>query len=223
MSPAPARLLAWFVAPAAPPGERPSLRLVPLPPDPAIPPAAPTSPGGTAAACVVGAGSVPQALGVALAHRLARRRREVVVCVWAPAGHDAVRPRRADRRARRLATALAVDGCEAVAAGRAVRVLLPDAPEQAARTAARLADAPGRAVVTVLAGPRDAAFDTLLAGQRLVLAAMAADAPAALAELATASLGGAAPAAAVRAVRVPARWSGRARGAALASAVEALA
>jgi len=123
-----------------------------------------------------------RALGVAAAALLARRRRAPcgLACVWT--GPEAQRHPEARapaaRAARRLATALGARGLDAVAGGRAVVVALPADPAEAASAAGRACAAAGAApTILVVAGPRDDAFDTLLAGcdRALVVARPGAD------------------------------------------------
>jgi hypothetical protein len=101
------------------------------------------------------------------------------------------------RAAEHLAARLVAAGYAPVAGGRGVVVGLPEDPVAAVREFARLAaiaDDPA-AVVLALCGPRESAFDALLAGRALLVLALAAGAPATLAGPATAALAALAPAA----------------------------
>ena len=116
-----------------------------------------------------------RAVAVAAASLLARRARGdcALACVWTPVatpppgdGH-----RRASRQARRLARALDARGLAAEACGRVAAVTLAVAPEDAVAAARRaLAAAAQVPAVLVLGGPRDGAFDPLLAEHDLVVA-----------------------------------------------------
>jgi hypothetical protein len=111
-------------------------------------------------------------------------------------------------RARRLAASLEARGLAVTASGRLVRVRLDDDPHVAAIEAARVAAAAGdAAVVTAICGPREPAFDALLAGQDVTVVA-AGDAPEELVRIGVASLGHRA----VAASSVPAlpAWAARA-------------
>jgi hypothetical protein len=117
-----------------------------------------------ARAVAVGAGSL-----------LARRVRCgcALACVWTPAAASprADGRRCASRQARRMAQALDGRGLAADACGRAAAVTLPASPEDAVAAARRaLAAAAQVPTVLVLGGPRDGAFDSLLAEHDLMLA-----------------------------------------------------
>jgi hypothetical protein len=95
-----------------------------------------------------------------------------LACVWTP---DAT-PARADGRPlawaapQRLAASLGARGLVADACGRTAAVTLPAAPADAVMAARRaLAAAAQAPAVLVLGGPRDAAFDVLLAEQDLIV------------------------------------------------------
>ena len=135
------------------------------------------------------------ALGAALGLLLASRHRAatVAVCLW-----TAGRPLRVRWRApalpaaRRLMSALAARGHDAVGAGRLVTVRLPaacdDAATEARRVVAAAASADGAPTVLALGGPRAGAFDTLLAEQDLVVVAARSGAAPVLARLAVQGL-----------------------------------
>jgi len=185
------RVAEVFVAPAddrdastaGEPGLRGALR------DRARPSVAQRAP--AAAVAVLAPAADAPALGAALGLALARagRSRVCVVCVWSPA------PARAGWRAppmpaaARLASTLRARGHEARASGRLVVVRLSadahEAASQALRTGAAAGSAP---TVVVLAGPRMAAFDELLAMQDLVVVALATATDPSLAQLASAGL-----------------------------------
>jgi hypothetical protein len=134
------------------------------------------------------------ALGSALALALARQRHEPVglVSVWSPARESVRSPWCGTGlpASARLAAVLKARGHDARASGRVVGVRLASAPDEAASEAARAAAAAGSSsVVLVLAGPRSASFDALLAAQDLVVVAVAPGADPALASLAMAGLG----------------------------------
>ena len=94
----------------------------------------------------------------------------------------------AGRHARRLAASLAARGIDATASGRLARAALPTpAPEAAAAAERALAAAQAPAVV-VVAGPRCAALDEVLASLDLLLVAASPDEDASLARLATEGL-----------------------------------
>jgi hypothetical protein len=121
-----------------------------------------------AVALLCAAAEDARALGVAAATLLARRARAGcgVACIWSapePYRHAEPQPP-ANRGARRLSAALAGRGLDARPCGRAVAVALPADPPQAVAAACRAAAAAGAApAVLALGGPRDAAFDGLLA------------------------------------------------------------
>lgn len=103
--------------------------------------------------------------------------------------------------------------------------MLPEAASlaaAAARVPADGGDAGSFAVVTILVGVRDEAFDELLAAQDLVVVVVAADAAADLGELAVSALAALAPKADVWSVALPSRLGAPARRAAVARALEAL-
>jgi hypothetical protein len=134
------------------------------------------------------------ALGVAAASILARRRRAdcALACVWAPEGVSRAagegRPL-AGRAARRLATALVARDVSGTARGRLAIALPAGEPATAAPAAARALAAAGAApTVLALGGPREPAFDALLADQDLVVVATRPSASGPLADLALAAV-----------------------------------
>jgi hypothetical protein len=161
---------------------------------PAAPAAASASAAPAAVAVLCAAGDA-RALGVATATLLARRHRMpcAVACVWTAAAAElppaSSRPP-AGRASRRLAAALAGRGLDAMACGRVAVVTLPADAESARAAAGRAFAAAGAApTVLVLGGPRDDAFDALLADCDRVLVLARAGGDAALASLAVAGLG----------------------------------
>ena len=139
-----------------------------------------------------------RALGVAAGVVLARAARAptALACLWtAPdaARHPDARPPSV-RGARRLAAALTARGLDAVPSGRVATVALPADPSAALAAAGRAAAAAGAApVVLVLGGPRDAAFDELLAVQDRLLVVARPGSGEAIAGLALAGLPDLAP------------------------------
>jgi hypothetical protein len=134
------------------------------------------------------------ALGVAAASILARRHRAdcALACVWVPEGVSRAasegRPL-AGRAARRLATALVARDVPGTARGRLAIALPAGDPATAAPAAARALAAAGAApTVLALGGPREPAFDALLAEQDLVVVATRPSAGGPLAELALAAV-----------------------------------
>ena len=131
------------------------------------------------------------AVGAALALALARAGRTpaCVVCLWSPGAARAGWRAPALPAAARLAATLRARGHDATAGGRLVVVRLSVCGEEAASQALRVSAA-ARAAPTVLAlaGPRETAFESLLAMQDLVVVALAPAADAALAQLARAGL-----------------------------------
>ncbi len=79
------------------------------------------------------------------------------------------------RRARRLERSLQARDLRASAAGRVVRVELPAEPEAAIASAARAEATTDAPMVVVVAGPREAAIDRLLAEHELLLIAAGDD------------------------------------------------
>jgi hypothetical protein len=137
----------------------------------------------TAAVCGPDAESVAAALALTL-----RVRGPVVVCSWASRARRTSAPRSVG--ARRLVTSLQARGLDATASGRLVLVRLDEDAHVAAAEAARAAAAAGEApVVSAICGPRDPAFDGLLAHQDVTVLA-AADAPEELVRLGVAALDG---------------------------------
>jgi hypothetical protein len=128
----------------------------------------------------------------ALALALARRHGAPcgVACAWR-AGWGAGARFPAAGKARHLALRLDARGLAAEAAGRLVRVRLPDDPVAAGAAAERAAGAASCPVVVALAGPREPALDQLLAAQDLVVLVHRPDSDDdALARAAEASLAG---------------------------------
>jgi hypothetical protein len=142
---------------------------------------------------VLAAPSHGPALGSALAFALARGRRAPagLVSVWAPGDAPLRGPWHGPGMpaATRLAAVLGSRGHEARASGRVVGVRLAQAADEAAAEAGRVASAAGSApAVLVLAGPRSAIIDDVLAAQDLVVVALAPDDDPVLARLAAAGL-----------------------------------
>ncbi len=131
------------------------------------------------------------AVGAALGLALARAVRAPVclVCVWAPGAARAGWRAPALPAAARLAATLRARGHDAAGSGRLVLVRLSSCGDEAATQASRVSAAAGCAPnVLALAGPRSAAFESLLAAQDLVVVALAPGADASLAQLAGAGL-----------------------------------
>lgn len=130
--------------------------------------------------------AAPVGAAVANELRCRARARTALLIVWAPSGVPAAAAP-AWPAARRLAERLEAGGSSAVARGRLVRVDLPPDPEAAAARIPELiaGDAPA---VLVLAGPRPATFDQVLAAARLVVLVTDADRPPAVEELAVEEL-----------------------------------
>ena len=143
---------------------------------------------------VVCAAEDAAALGVAAASILARRHRAdcALACVWAPEGVSRAAGEGgplAGRSARRLATALLARDVPSTARGRLAIALPARDPATAAPAAARALAAAGAApTVLALGGPREPAFDALLADQDLVVVATRPSASGPLAELALAAV-----------------------------------
>jgi hypothetical protein len=147
--------------------------------------ARPVAPSAIAAPAVAVCGPGAQPLACALALVLGRS--PAVVCSWADGGRGASAP--ATAGARRLAASMAARGLEARATGRLVLVGLDVCASVAAAEVARASAAAGdAAVVVALCGPRDPAFDPLLAAQDLAVVA-SHDAPEELVRLGVAALG----------------------------------
>jgi hypothetical protein len=171
------RLAALFVEPgpaARAPGRRP---VAAAPPAPCV--------------GVIAAPRHALAVGSAVALSVARplRARRAVVCIW-PSGRW-VRPALrapASAGARQLRRSLDARGIEATAAGRLVRVVLPDRPEVAAALAQRTVGAAAAPVVLVLAGARPEVLDEVLLEQEAVVVAADPDADPSVADLAVATL-----------------------------------
>jgi hypothetical protein len=136
-----------------------------------------------------------RALAIGAATVLARRHRVpcALACVWTAPGIEHRTPEArppAARAARRLASALGARGLEAVACGRAVAVTLPGDPAHAVPAAVRAGAAAGSAPVAIaLGGPREDAFDALLADCDRILVAARGEGDGAVAALAVAGLG----------------------------------
>jgi len=131
------------------------------------------------------------ALAVALGLALARARRVPagIVCVWSPERTRSGRRAPPMPAAGRVAAALRARGHDATATGRLAVVRLSACGEEAASQALRVGAAAGAApTVLAIGGPRTAAFDALLAMQDLVVVAVAPEADASLARLASAGL-----------------------------------
>lgn len=136
----------------------------------------------TAPEQAVGAGAA-----LALAAGAAHGAPCAVVCRWT--GAEAKAPVRSSAlsavAARRLAARLDARGLDAGACGRLVSVILPAAGEDARAAAERAAAAAGDApVVLVVAGPRPAALDPLLARLDRLVVAPPPGAPAGLEQMA---------------------------------------
>jgi hypothetical protein len=135
------------------------------------------------------------ALGVAAASILVRRHRAdcALACVWAPEGASRALGESgplAGRAARRLANALAARDVPSTARGRLAIAAPPGDPATSSAPAAARALAAAGAAPTVLAlgGPRERAFDALLADQDLVVVATRPSASGPLADLALAAV-----------------------------------
>lgn len=109
------------------------------------------------------------------------------VCV--PEQHEREAGPLATPAAARLARWASGRGHDAVARGRTVRVTLAADPRRASAEASRLAAATDARVVTVLAGPREPAFDELLAEQDRVVVVTRPDTDPDLLALTLAGLG----------------------------------
>jgi hypothetical protein len=135
------------------------------------------------------------ALGVAAASILARRHRAdcALAFVWAPEGVSRAVGQGgllAGRAARRLATALAAREVPSAARGRlAIAAPTGDAATAAPAAARALAAAGAAPTVLALGGPREPAFDALLAEQDLVVLVTRPSASGPLADLALAAVG----------------------------------
>lgn len=136
-----------------------------------------------AASCAV-CGPDAESLACALA-LLLRRRGPAVVCAWGGSRHPGAP---ATAAARRIAASMVARGLDARASGRLAVVVLDSSASIAAAEAARVAVAAGDApVVVALCGPRDPAFDQLLAAQDLAVVA-SGDAPEEVVRLGVAAL-----------------------------------
>jgi hypothetical protein len=121
------------------------------------------------------------ALGSAVALSLRPGARAGLVAVWRPHGGPSSPALRAPptRHARRLAASLSARGLDASASGRLARVKLPEPPPEAAAAAERALAAAQAPAVLVVAGPRCAALDAVLATlDRLLVAAAPGEDPA---------------------------------------------
>jgi hypothetical protein len=116
-------------------------------------------------------------LGSALALSLRPGARAALVAVWRPDPEPAPPTLRApaNRHARRLAASLAARGIEATASGRLARAALPPHPAESAQAADRALAAAQAPAVLVIAGPRCATLDDVLASLDLLLVAAPAD------------------------------------------------
>jgi len=153
-------------------------------------------------AAVCGREAEPLACALALA---LRARGAAVVCTWAAPAAPATAPPTA--AARRLAASMQARNLSAAASGRLVLIRLDDDPRVAASEAGRACAAAGDApVVTAICGPRDPAFDDVLAGQSVTVVA-AGDGPEELVRLAVATLRSTAVAAPV--LGIVASWMAR--------------
>lgn len=138
---------------------------------------------------VLGPSSAVAPVGAALANELRcrARARAALLIVWAPSPVAPVAASPAWPIARRQAERLRVVEPSAVARGRLVRLDLPREPEAAAALIPELVSGDVPAVL-VVAGPRPAAFDRVLAAARLVFLVAAADRPPAVIDLAAEEL-----------------------------------
>jgi hypothetical protein len=131
------------------------------------------------------------ALGATVALGLVRSLRagRALLCAWPPG--DWAEPALQGPPwvgARQLRRSLARRGIEAAASGTLVRIVLPEAPEQAAALAHRAMGAAAAPAVLVLAGPRPESLDELLLRQDAIVVAADPDADGALVDLAVATL-----------------------------------
>lgn len=118
-------------------------------------------------AAVCGPGAVPLACALAL---ILRTRGAAVVCAWGESTTPGSVP--ATAAARRVTASMQARGLEARAGGRLAIVTLAAPPALAAQEAARAAAAAGKSpVVLALCGPREPAFDRLLATQDVAVMA----------------------------------------------------
>jgi hypothetical protein len=131
--------------------------------------------------------AVGAAVALAVAHPL--RARRALVCAWPPGGwaEPALRGP-SGVAARQLRRSLAARGVDGTAAGKLVRVVLPEPPEPAAAAAERAIGAASAPAVLVLAGPRPEALDEVLLRQDAIVVAADAEADHALVDLAVATL-----------------------------------
>jgi len=132
---------------------------------------------------------------VALAVAQPLRARRALVCAWPPGAWAQPAARApAGVGARQLRRSLAARGIDATASGKLVRVVLPEAPEQAAALADRAMGSAAAPAVLVLTGPRPEALDELLLRQEAIVVAAEPEADRSLVELAVATLAGRHPA-----------------------------
>jgi hypothetical protein len=128
------------------------------------------------------------AAALALAAAGSRRRPCAVICRWTGVAPEAPASRAAVASARRLSRRMSGRGLSTGARGRLVTVALPAAASEARAAAERAVAAAGDTpVVVVVAGPRPAAFDPLLANLDLLVVVPPAGGPAGLEALARAS------------------------------------
>lgn len=137
---------------------------------------------------VLGPSGAAAPVGAAVANELRcrARARTALLIVWAPSGVPATAAP-AWPAAQRLAERLGTGESSVVARGRLVRVDLSTDPEAAAAWIPELIAGEAPAVL-VLAGPRPAAFDPVLAAARLVVLVADADRPPAVTALAAEEL-----------------------------------
>lgn len=157
-------------------------------------------------ATVCGRDAEPVAAALAL---LLRSRGTAVVCSWASATRRPTAP--AGAGSRKLASSMAARSLDAAATGRLVVVRLDDDADVAATEVARATAAAGAApVVTAICGPRDPAFDELLASQDVAVV-VTSDVPDELVRLGVAALGDASRRAVAAApLTAAAAWAARA-------------
>ena len=131
--------------------------------------------------------AVGAAIALSLAHPL--RARRALVCAWPPGGWaEPALHGPAGVAARQLRRNLAARGVDATAAGKLVRVVLPEATEHAAAGAERALGAGSSPSVLLLAGPRPEALDEVLLRQDAIVVAAEPDGDSSLVDLAVATL-----------------------------------
>ena len=110
-------------------------------------------------------------------------------CAWPPGGWaEPALHGPAGVAARQLRRNLAARGVDATAAGKLVRVVLPEATEHAAAGAERALGAGSSPSVLLLAGPRPEALDEVLLRQDAIVVAAEPDGDSSLVDLAVATL-----------------------------------